>query len=173
MKPISTHIRPAEPTDAVALATLEVGVWKTAYRGLLPESLLDALSTPQKTELWRGYLEAGVTTFVVEDAGQILGLAGCGALREDPGELPVGEIYAIYVREDHWGRGLGHALFDRCRVELAKQGFSALVLWVLRENRRAHEFYERQGMLLDGAEKQELLEGVTLEQVLYCLPGGL
>lgn len=173
MKANTWQIRLAEPPDAETLAELEVAVWKAAYRGLLPSGLLEGISTTQKAELWRGSLEQGVTTFVLESEGRALGFAGCGPVREDPGELPVGEVYAIYVRASEWGRGLGRALFERCKAHLAREGYSVLVLWVLRENVRAREFYERQGMLLDGAEKQELLEGVPLAQVLYCLPSGL
>jgi GNAT superfamily N-acetyltransferase len=169
----SWQIRLARPADAEALAELEVAVWRAAYSGLLPSDLLEGLSAAQKAKLWLGYLEEGVTTFVLESQGRTLGFAGCGPVREDPGELPVGEIYAIYVSEGEWGRGYGRALFERCKGHLAQHGLSVLVLWVLRENRRAREFYERQGMILDGAEKRELLEDVLLEQVLYCLPSGL
>lgn len=165
----SGHIRPAGILDAGSIAALETRVWRTAYRGLLPQTLLDGLSEPDKADLWRGYLRDKIQTFVIEDGGGLLGFAGYGPARERQEEAPAGEIYAIYLDESAWGQGHGRALFERCRDELGSQGPGPLVVWVLRQNHRARRFYERQGMLQDGGEKLEHLEDHPLSQVRYCL----
>ena len=164
------RIRPAVFGDAEALAELETRIWRSAYRELLPQSLLDGLSEDHKAELWRKYLCEGITTFVLEEGARVLGFAGCGPAREPLNELPASEIYAIYLDDSLWGQGHGRALYERCRAELLEQGPQALVVWVLRQNRRARDFYERQGMVLEGSQKQEHLLGHPLPQVRYTLP---
>ena len=129
-----------------------------------------ARSERDTAERWREDLRRGIATCGLEDEGRVLGFAGCGPVREPTGELPAGEIYAIYVDDSRWGQGHGRALFERCRDELYDQGLFPLVLWVLRQNRRGRRFYERQGMVLEEAEKRELLHGHPLDQVLYWLP---
>ena len=43
-----------EPSDdAAGIATTHVASWRAAYRGLLPQSLLDDLSVDRRTEQWR------------------------------------------------------------------------------------------------------------------------
>ena len=38
-------IRVAEPGDAEAIAECHTATWKTAYRGLLPDAMLDEMQT--------------------------------------------------------------------------------------------------------------------------------
>jgi GNAT superfamily N-acetyltransferase len=165
------NVRPATLGDAKALAELETRVWRSAYGGLLPQALLDGLSAERTEERWNEDLREGVMAFVAEAEGRLLGFAGGGPARDPAGGLPAaGEIYGIYLDETHWGMGHGRALFERCRDELGTQGFFPLVIWVLDTNLRARRFYERQGMLLDGEEKLEHVDGHALPQVRYWLP---
>ena len=41
-------IRPAEKKDAFAIATINTFGWKTAYRGLIPDNILDAMEVTEK-----------------------------------------------------------------------------------------------------------------------------
>ncbi len=68
------------------------------------------------------------------------------------------ELYALYVREAHWGTGVGYALFE------VAVGDRAAYLWVLANNERAIHFYERQGFRLDGTE-DEHDEGLHVRMV--------
>ncbi|MFI8909795.1 GNAT family N-acetyltransferase [Streptomyces albidoflavus] len=64
--------------------------------------------------------------------GQVVGWACCGP-RDTPGDGPgagEGEVYALYVRPDLLGRGVGRALLDAVHDEAAARGWGALVLWV-------------------------------------------
>ena len=42
-------VRTAKPDDAVPIAEIHVALWQSAYRGLLPDSLLDDL---RRVALW-------------------------------------------------------------------------------------------------------------------------
>ena len=62
----------------------------------------------------------------------------------------VGEIFALYVLADYYGKGVGRKLMD-VGLEQIKH-FSQVRLWVLKENRRAIRFYEKCGFQPDGTE---------------------
>jgi len=52
-------LRAAVPADARAIAEIHVASWRSAYRGLLPDSLLDAMSVDELEQRWRSRLPAG------------------------------------------------------------------------------------------------------------------
>jgi GNAT superfamily N-acetyltransferase len=62
------------------------------------------------------------------------------------------ELYALYVHPDWWSTGTGRALMDRVLTEVRAEGYPRIILWVLRDNRRARRFYERVGFQRKGAE---------------------
>jgi ribosomal protein S18 acetylase RimI-like enzyme len=55
----------------------------------------------------------------------------------------VGEIWALYVLPEHWGKGAGLALWDGAREGLKEEGCTQVTLWVLLRNERALRFYEQ------------------------------
>jgi hypothetical protein len=46
-------IRAAQIEDAKQIAEVHVASWRAAYRGILPDSMLDNLSVEKRTELWQ------------------------------------------------------------------------------------------------------------------------
>ncbi|QDP96831.1 GNAT family N-acetyltransferase [Microlunatus elymi] len=61
--------------------------------------------------------------------------------------------WALYVRAEVYGRGVGHALLNQAI------GSAAAYLWVLDGNTRAIRFYRRQGFQFDGRSKTEPVGG--------------
>jgi GNAT superfamily N-acetyltransferase len=89
---------------------------------------------------------------VLEDRGALRGVAGAGPARDDDlDRTTTGELYALYVHPDAWGRGYGDALHAAALDHLRAEGFSAAVLWVLEGNHRARRFYADRGWREDGA----------------------
>jgi len=74
-------IRRARPSDAAALARVQVDSWRETYRGMLPESHLAALSYAGHERLWRRTLAGPNATFLAVIGGQIVGLASGGRCR--------------------------------------------------------------------------------------------
>ena len=70
----------------------------------------------------------------------------------------VAELYALYVRPAWWSTGTGSALMERVLARTSGTGYLSIMLWVLRDNRRARRFYERAGFAPDGA--TNVLEGL-------------
>jgi GNAT superfamily N-acetyltransferase len=82
----------------------------------------------------------------------------------------VGELYAIYVREEAWGTGAGPALMDEAAEWLLARWDEA-VLWAAEENPRARRFYERCGWIAEESRVLELAPGALVPEVRYRLSG--
>jgi ribosomal protein S18 acetylase RimI-like enzyme len=158
------RIRPATPDDALAIETIRVRGWRTAYRHVFPAADLDAL--PIDPERWRSRLlvpPPGWSTVVCEDERRVVGFASTGPSRD---EDAFGEVYAIYVDPDAWSTGAGRALMAAAEEALAAE-YSVALLWVLEANPRARGFYERAGWGPDGVRKAEERFGVRAPEVRY------
>jgi GNAT superfamily N-acetyltransferase len=133
-----------------------VASWQAAYAGLLPDGFLARLSAETRAASWARRIGDGGRVLVAEEDGVLAGFAAYGD----------GQLYALYLLPEYWGRGLGRALHDRVVEELS--GDSA-ILWVLATNERAKAFYVRQGWVDDGARQTETIDDgrVTLEEIRY------
>jgi hypothetical protein len=92
-----------------------VDSWRAAYRGIVPDSLLEGLSVEAWAERWQERLSrAGETTNLVLALGQsLIGLAAAGPARDrDCDPLRTQEVYAIYLRSEYWVRAWQRALFS-------------------------------------------------------------
>ncbi|MFK8906434.1 GNAT family N-acetyltransferase [Streptomyces sp. YS-3] len=158
--------------DCEAVATARVSGWRTAYRGLVPQTYLDALSVERDAERRREQLARGtgpVVRLVAERAGEVIGWGCCGPYREDGGATaPDGEVYALYVHPDHWSTGAGRLILAELTARAAADGYPRLLLWVLKANGRARRFYERAGFAPDGAEEDFVADGVAVPEVRYA-----
>jgi GNAT superfamily N-acetyltransferase len=157
-------VRIATGDDALAVETIRVRGWRTAYRHVLPAAELDAM--PIAPERWRPRLATpprGWTTFVAEDGGEVVGFASVGPSRDETG---LGELYAIYVDPARWSSGAGRALLERAEAQLGSE-YDTATLWVLEENPRARRFYETAGWVPDGGRKAEERWGVRAPEVRY------
>jgi GNAT superfamily N-acetyltransferase len=170
-------IRRAQLSDALAIATVHVRSWQSAYRGLLPQDYLDGLDPGKRSagaERILGELDwprRGV--LVAEDAGQVVGFTGfCPSRDADLDRRAVGEVTTIYVLPAAWGRGHGRALMGAALDTLGQAAYGQAALWVLDTNQRARRFYEAGGWQTDGAAKQEPWAdaGFTISEVRYRHP---
>ena len=104
------RVREATRADATAIARLHLDNWRAAYRGIVPDDLLDAITVESRRQHWETVLaeSAGMEfAFVAEDAdGRLLGIASGGP--EICGDLQYhGELYVLHVRPEAQGRGVG------------------------------------------------------------------
>lgn len=160
--------RRAEDADVAAIADIHVRSWQAAYRGILPDELLDGLSTEERTRSWRELLSAGhdrrLTLVAERSGGALTGFCSVATPSgdEDAGEA-IAEVGALYVDPDHWREGAGSVLMTAALEELEKLGWREVVLWVLPENRPALAFYDRFGFVVEkGVEKREERSGRTV-----------
>ena len=143
--------------------------WRTSYRGLVADALLDGLADDRWEDGWRRGFESLDPTRVVRVAeidGRIVGFAGGGRAR--PGAPPgyVGEVYAIYVHPTQQRRGIGRRLLTSVAEGLVERGLVPIVIWTLFGNRQSGGFYESLGGTVIG-EKREPFDGHELHEVAY------
>ncbi|MGK5678654.1 N-acetyltransferase family protein [Actinoplanes sp. URMC 104] len=159
------EIRPFADADARPVAEIHVRTWQVGYAGIVPGDYLAGLDVDEFVARRRTRpLPEGAQTLVAEEDGRVVGFVSFGPYRREDGPDPgMGELYAIYLHPDHWGRGTGRRLIDAARGGLAAAGFPDMRLWVLTGNTRARRFYERAGLAPDGVEKSWTPRGTTAE----------
>ncbi len=144
-------IRRAVAADAEAIAGVHVRSWRWAYRGIIPDDVLDGMSLAEREAKWRDWFahDDGSEAFVADEGGRVVGFCTIGAAR-DAGLDGVGELQAIYLDAEAAGRGVGRALHDAAIARLRERGFGRAILWVLEHNPRARRFYAAAGWRPDG-----------------------
>ncbi len=163
------RIREAEPSDAEAIARIHVRSWQAAYRGQLSDAYLDSLSVEDRLELHRRMLEdpGERRSWVAEEGGQVVGFAVTGPSQDADADHRTGELYAVYLDPDRFGRGIGKRLCDHALADLRERGFRVATLWVLATNERARRFYEREGWRADGLTTHERVDCELRPTVRY------
>ena len=156
-------IRRAQADDAREIARVYVDSWRETYRGPLPESYLAGLSYETFERHWRRTFLSRGWAFVAQVDGRVVGVASGGRSRQR--QLAEGEVFVLYVLRAYQGRGIGRALFDACRFELAVRGLASTVVWVLAAN-PARGFYEHLGGI-PMAENELQVAGIRVREVAY------
>jgi ribosomal protein S18 acetylase RimI-like enzyme len=165
-------IRLADIDDAAAIARVHVLSWRSTYKTLLPAEFLESLSEAGYTDRWRRFIaDRSSRVYVVqegEDQAGVIGFASGG--RERAGETGyAGELYAIYLLEASQRRGHGRQLVRAVAGGLRELGLDDMIVWVLKDNRPARDFYERLGGVY--VRTQPITIGsATLEEVSYGWP---
>ncbi len=154
----SPEVRTAGVADAEAIARVQLAAWLEAYRGLVPDPVLDTLTLTELRSGWRQWIEAEpearLTLVAQGKGGEVIGFASIGPSRDlDVDPAVSGELYAFYVAPSHWRRGVGARLLRRAVEELAARRYLSADLWVLSGNARGRAFYEAQGWSLEGTTK--------------------
>lgn len=153
-------VRNATGDDVPRIAEIHVRSWQAAYRGILPDPLLDSLSVSEREQSWHALLSDDGDrwlTLVAEDSGVLTGFCSVATPSRDEGVRDTtAEIGALYVDPDHWRERTGSALLMAGLKELGEKGWRDVVLWVLPENQPALTFYDRFGFVIEpGVEKRE------------------
>lgn len=171
-------IRAIALEDAEEVERLRVAGWQAAYRGILPDDYLNQLRVDGERRRRRMIEQATaeqpsiVVESVAVQAGAIVGWVAAGRCRDvdrpDPGQ---GEVYAIYVLPEWWGRGAGRLLMAHAVRALAGAGYPDITLWVLEANQQARRFYTVAGFRPDGA-RQLLDLGGPVYELRYRLLAG-
>ena len=164
-------IREPSKNDARDLAEVHVRSWRAAYKGQLPDDILDNLSVDQREKQWHLTLNSPSNKVLVAEAEQrIVAFISFGPVRDEGlDKNSVGEVYAIYALEEFWDRGIGRKLMEASLTALRDMNCSMVKIWLLETNQRAISFYQKFGFSADGAQKSEPLAGVERREIRYSL----
>ena len=135
--------------------------WREAYDDLLPAEFQETMTLDRCRFFSQKYPE---NTLIAMDGKKVVGFISYGNFRDEA--IQAGEIIALYVLKDYYGKGVSKQLMHAAFVALDQ--FSEIYLWVLKDNKRAIAFYQKMGFTLDGLEKMLKLGKPVKELRMMC-----
>lgn len=162
-------IRYACLSDAGIMGEIHTKSWKAAYKGIIPDEILDNINT-EKSKM---FFEKALTEKWEEDAlifqqDKAVGMITIGKCRDKDKDQTYGEIWGIYLHPDYYHKGIGTVLINWGIDELKKRNYKRITLWVLEENISARKFYEKIGFRHDGT-VNEINIGKKLNEYRYVI----
>lgn len=170
-------VRPAGPGDVDAVAAIHVAGYEEAYRGLVPDEVIDSRTLELRRRVWRERLE-GVAPreFVVvaelddEVAGFVSGRPATPEEDEDGGRVACWEN--LYLAPELIGSAAGFrvglALHRETLRNASELGFSEAVAFPIEGNTRALRFFEAMGWRPDGGGREG--DGVRQQRLRRSVP---
>jgi GNAT superfamily N-acetyltransferase len=155
-------------SDVATVAHLHIDSWRSAYRGILPDSYLDGPIAEDRRQVWKTRLSSPTSNRIlvllaIEDSVPI-GFV-CVLLDEEPARGAC--LDNLHVLPSHHGRGLGRELFpDAAQWVRRQEPTWPMHLWVFEENHQARRFYD----LLEGrvvARELKRIGGVNVPSLCY------
>ena len=168
------RLRRAEPADVPAVSLVAAASFLETFAGILSGADIVAhvarKSAPERFAEWIADPASRVTLATHPDGDAPVGYsllttpADVGPVR--PGDT---ELRRIYTMSAARGTGLGAALMARAIADARSMGHDRMLLGVLATNRRACDFYERQGFAIVG-ERRFLVGATWHDDRVYARP---
>jgi ribosomal protein S18 acetylase RimI-like enzyme len=162
-------IRSASQGDATAIAEIKVAAWRTAYRLIVPDAVLDGLRVDVVRDKWLAVRQSELAEqgIVASEQGCLVGYALFGPNRHQVEDFD-GQLFELYVLPSHFGSGLAARLLDAALARLKAAGYSGVMLRVFEANARARRFYEKNRWTrIRGAELYDEIGGARLLTIAY------
>ncbi|GGK96658.1 GNAT family N-acetyltransferase [Nocardia jinanensis] len=138
------------------MAACHIACWREAYRGLVPDHVLDAFDLDHRAANWERTARKHSGRIVVAESGTtIAGFTHYGPPRDEPA-VAERELQALYIRAEWYGSGLARALMDA-----VLEPDRSCSLWVFEGNPRARAFYAKYGFVPDGTTRAERFATAT------------
>ena len=135
--------------------------WREAYDNLLPAEYQETMTLDRCRFFSQQYPE---NTLIAMDGKKVVGFISYGNFRDEA--IQAGEIIALYVLKDYYGKGVSEQLMHAAFVALDQ--FSEIYLWVLKDNKRAIAFYQKMGFTFDDQEQILKLGKPVKELRMIC-----
>lgn len=148
MEDLALSVRSARPEDAADLARIYIDSWHDTYAGIIPHSLLAAMSHKSHAARWltviKGTERNQGVVLVAEDPNYgPIGLCSLGAARDRTLGFE-GEVYTLYVDPAFLGQGAGRALVAGAFQTFKDKKLRSCIIWAHAKN-NACFFYEAMG----------------------------
>jgi len=162
-------IRLASINDAKSIAHIRVDGWKSAYKGMIPDSFLNTLDYDFEesrvvSRIDRSDAEFTSDILVYEDDGEVLAYAYYGKSLDNAFPNYQSEVVALYVLPSKKGMGIGTKLMNEMKTLLIKQGYTNMIVWCLKENYPSIKFYEHLGGVIK-EEREFEIDGVKVTEL--------
>lgn len=125
--------------------------WHETYADLVDKGYMETVTMEKCTAIAHRWPD---NILVAKDGDTVIGFVAYGAYHDST--LPeYGEIYAIYVLAAYQGQMVGYSLMNAAFEKLSD--YKRIAVWVLKDNKKAIQFYKRYGFHLDGTETEIIL----------------
>lgn len=134
-------IRKASKIDAQYIVEINIDCWKTAYKGIFPDELLNNLELKKDESIIK--CQNNIEEYIVYELNsKIVGFLRYGLNKKDYSN-EYGEIYAIYVDNCYQGNGIGIELINYVN-NILKENYKYVLVSTLISN-KANDFYKKVG----------------------------
>ncbi|MEM8645421.1 MAG: GNAT family N-acetyltransferase [Pseudomonadota bacterium] len=138
-------LRNATHEDASAITALHLASWRSAYRGVLPDTYLDGEAEAERSAHWDKTLSSLKPEDLVLVAENEDGLRGFISVYRDAEPGYDAYLDNLHVLPGHRGGGLGRQLLAAALARTIAGGAKTLCLWAFDQNEGAIRFYKRLG----------------------------
>lgn len=149
----SGMIRQADKNDIPRIAEIIVFGKRVAYRPIFQNDHV-SFNELQVVDLWETYQKNpdALEGMYLYDDGIVKGV-----IKGQPETDKTIEITNFYVEPFFVGQGIGTLLIEHMICQVREKGFQKIILWVLKDNVRAQEFYKKNGFVDSG--ETRIVEG--------------
>lgn len=130
--------------DQEQMAHIRIDGWRNTYEKIIAEKYLKGLNYEEMTErFWRSFDEYKEKVLVAVRGNEVLGYS-CFEAKEKSFKYD-SELISLYIKGTELHRGIGTSLFKETAKELYSRGCRNMIVWCLKGNDNAINFYESLG----------------------------
>ena len=134
--------------------------WHEAYPGLVDQGYLDGMTLEKCEKIAFNWPD---NLIIAKADGRVIGFVGFGDRGDEAPDT--GEIFALYVLAEYYGKGVAQQLMQAALRQL--KHYPLICLWVLKDNKRAICFYQKCGFVPDGEEMvSSLIKATEIRMIL-------
>lgn len=162
------NIRQAHEDDAEGIGRVHVDSWRSTYKNIIPNDILDNLKYEDKTNQWLLNIKDPNNFIKVAEIDQTIVGYAAAQPRIDHSTNRSGTLTSIYTLKKHQGNGLGKQLLREMFIYFKHQEIQSVYVEVLNENPTIH-FYQKYGA--EFVRDFDLNVGTTtIKESLYLWP---
>lgn len=139
-------IRNIEEKDIPDVVNIQIDGWKSAYKGIIDDSVLNSMNRNERIEKRRNdYKENGF--IVAELNNKAVGFCrytDSNIFTRDISDIDC-ELLALYVKPSLKYNGIGTKLFQFVINDFKSKNKTNMILWCLKDNEPSKKFYIKMG----------------------------
>lgn len=137
-------VRNIEEKDIPRVVDIQIDGWKTAYKGIIDDSILNSMDRDKKIEKRnKDYKDNGF--IVAESDKEVVGFCryiDSNKFTQDILDIDC-ELLALYVKPELKYNGIGTKLFQFVIDEFKSKNKTKMILWCLKDNEPSKKFYTK------------------------------
>ena len=139
--------------DQSQMAKIKIDVWNEAYKNIIDDNYLKSLDLKKQTQKYfRSFDEYKDRVLVAIKDKEVLGYscfdAKTNSIKYDS------ELVSLYIKDRN--RGIGTALFKETTKELLSKNKKNMIVWCIKENKKAINFYKKLGGVITETRKDKI-----------------